>query len=167
MESFTEEVKRSLVELQVTGYVDLTHGKYSMKHTYTTNRKYIIIDLGNIHDLLPRIDDEIYSEFSIICFADRVFNGYGIKPPPKNKDIMIYQSPDEFKNSADIHLVWTVCSICEVSENNTFYVVTKDKGFNSLELLVRKKNSMLKFFKTTPEFMDYFMKYFYEFSTSC
>ena len=45
-------------------------------------QKYIVVDLGNIHNFLPFADSNpsLFREYEIVAFADHHFNGYSINP---------------------------------------------------------------------------------------
>lgn len=108
-------------------------------------KNVIFIDLGNIHDILPKV--EPYADDCLIyAFADRGFNGYGVNPPPKNPAIHVLHEKDDHKNAADITMIWTAAELVMNSRNRNlqsksqirFIIFTKDQGFRSLKTILER-----------------------------
>ena len=118
-------------------------------------KKYIIIDLGNIHDFLPYYDNNnILHEYNVIAFADHHFNGYGINPTCKRK-VGLYVSGAS-KNAADVTMIWFIARMS--IEPCFFYVITKDKGFRELQNLCVENGSECVFYENTKAFFDHLNK---------
>jgi hypothetical protein len=112
----------------------------------------ILIDLGNVHDVLQHIEN--YADtFLIYAFADYAFSGYGVTPRHSHPNIHVFQSTVRNKNSADIQLVWEVAKLLftHPKQQYRFFVVTKDNGFLSLEENVRQHGHSLSFVKNWKE----------------
>ena len=60
------------------------------------NKKYILVDLGNVHDVL-QVFDRRCDDLSIYAFADKCFNGYGVNPPSTRATLIIATASYENK----------------------------------------------------------------------
>ncbi len=114
-------------------------------------RIMIIVDLGNCHDVLKNINNlvdnkTIYAK----AYADRAFNGYGIKPVPDNPLIEVYKAMSDHKNAADTRMIWDLAVLFHDSKgiNWTVYVCSKDSGFCELKTLFESNGEhTLKFIR--------------------
>ena len=115
--------------------------------------KYVLIDLGNIHNLLKNIDGKL--PWNITAFADKCYNGYGVNPIG-TPAIKVVRAIETSKNAADIHIIWEVAEICLYEKSMCeIHVVTKDKGFMELEQLAKSKNHKLTFHLSGEAFFEY------------
>ena len=113
---------------------------------------YLFVDLGNIHDVLPMIDNvNTYDRFHVIGFADHHFNGYGVNPVSTKATVI--RSGDT-RNAADVSIIWTAAQICS-AYNCEIHIVTKDKGFLELQNLVLSSGSSLRFHNSSNMFFNY------------
>jgi len=108
------------------------------KHVKTV----VFVDLGNIHDVLQHLENYA-DECNVYAFADRAFNGFGVNPSPKNKNIRVCQTKDEHKNAADVEMIWTAAEIVMNTDPKAAYKVrfiifTKDNGFRSLKTILER-----------------------------
>lgn len=110
-------------------------------------RNIVFVDLGNIHNILQKLENYADDkECSVYAFADCAFNGFGINPPPKNKNIHVFQTKDEHKNAADVEMIWTAAELVvplhyETSEYR-FIIFTRDNGFRSLKTILERYSSV-------------------------
>ncbi len=116
-------------------------------------RDFVLVDLGNIHNLLREIDGIL--PYTIYAFADKCFNGYGVNPRASNA-VCVIRALQGTKNAADIHIIWTVAKICFTSTVPcNIHVVTKDKGFLELQQLARTHKHHLFFHASKEEFYNF------------
>ena len=121
-------------------------------HKYDYNN-YVLVDLGNIHNLLKEIDNVL--PYTIYAFADKCFNGYGVNPRASNA-VRVIRALEGTKNAADIHIIWIVAKICFTSKVPcNIHVVTKDKGFLELQNLARTFKHHLFFHSSKEEFYSF------------
>jgi hypothetical protein len=143
-----DKCKQVCERLPTNDYKDHKEGKEVIDVKVIT---VILIDLGNVHDVLQHIEN--YADtFLIYAFADYTFSGYGVRPRPR-ANIHVFQSTVRNKNSADIQLVWEVAKLLftHPKQQYRFFVVTKDNGFLSLEENVRQHGHSLSFVKNWKE----------------
>ncbi len=114
--------------------------------------KYVLIDLGNIHNVLKVIDGRL--PWNIYAFADKCFNGYGVNPQ-STPAVKIVRAMASSKNAADIHIIWTAAEICQKENLCEIHVITKDRGFMELEELAKSNNHILKFHQSGESFFQY------------
>ena len=112
----------------------------------------MIVDLGNIHDLLPIVDKnrELFEKYVVFGFCDLHFNGYGVNPVSSHSEII---RAGGSKNAADVNIIWHISRLCS-EDIYSFHVVTKDKGFTEVESLCKRSGSYLQFYTSTKSFMD-------------
>ena len=130
--------------------------KLDSEMCYNENaKKFIIVDLGNIHNFLPFADNQplLFREYEIVAFADHHFNGYSINPRC-SRNISLHVSGSS-RNAADCAMIWfiarnTVRNRCE------FMILTKDKGFREIQNLCLESGSEAKFFSDTDEFINFY-----------
>ncbi len=118
--------------------------------------KFIMVDLGNIHNFLPFADQNLslFREFQIVAFADHHFNGYSINPRC-TRNVSLHVSGSS-RNAADCAMIWFIAR--QTYRKCIFYILTKDKGFREIENLCLQSGSEAAFFSDT----DAFVKYYYE-----
>jgi|SRR5579872_2437649 len=108
--------------------------------------KIILIDLGNIHHILPLFEPYANTgTVRVYAFADVAYNGYGVNPSPKNKAITVIRSKGTHRNEADLNLIWKIFTI--VTENKTrmkVFIFTKDLGFQSLPSILYTYDHVLE-----------------------
>jgi hypothetical protein len=106
---------------------------------------YVLIDGGNVHDCLANLIP--YAErdaISVRFYADLAFNGFGINPPIKCKNVSIFHAKTPDKNSADVSIIWELSryvlemSVKEPTRSLQIYVATRDLQFQSLKALVEE-----------------------------
>lgn len=101
---------------------------------------YVLIDLGNVHDALePAIG---YLEegviHSVCAYADKQYNG------PGHDSTYTWTALSTKKNAADVKIVWDIAQFGSRADVPTrVLVVTKDKGFLSLEDVATRENEHL------------------------
>lgn len=104
----------------------------------------VFVDLGNVHDVLQKLEHYANENTCRVdAFADCVFNGFGINPPPKNKNIRVIQTKDEHKNAADMEMIWTAAELVIGEKTGTkdkfrFIIFTRDNGFRSLKTILER-----------------------------
>ena len=113
--------------------------------------EYIIIDFGNIHDAIAKLRSKL-KDFTVIGFADKLYNGPGVNPP--EKDITIRRAVQASKNAADVHIIWTVFEIFSQKENAIVHIITKDKGFLELGEIAKYTSHTVKFYNSTDVFIS-------------
>ncbi len=120
-----------------------------------TSDKYIIVDLGNIHNFLPYADNNLnlFDGFQIVGFADHHFNGYGIHPRC-TRNVSLHVSGSS-RNAADCSMIWFI-SRCAGKRKCEFYILTKDKGFREISNLCCQSGSQAFFFSDTDAFIQYY-----------
>jgi len=111
----------------------------------------VIVDLGNVHDVLQHLGPYVASGciHQVWAYADLQFNGYGVKPPP-DYECRVYQAQQPHPNAADNKIVWDVAVACAAvpagGAQFHFVVVTKDQGFQNLaDLVYESKAGTLEF----------------------
>ena len=119
--------------------------------------RYIIVDLGNIHNFLPFADQQplLFNEFQIVAFADHHFNGYSINPRC-TRQISLHVSGSS-RNAADCAMIWFIARNT-VKKKCQFIILTKDKGFREIENLCLQSGSEAIFFSDSEQFI----KFYYE-----
>ena len=148
--------KPSNVNEALGGYIKILYEEVNQSYldriiTQINKKKYLLIDLGNIHNALQYIDSfDEFDEFDIIAFADYMFNGYGINPPSIKSAVVV---ADRSKNAADVSIIWHVSRICQTNENE-IHIITKDKGFQSLSRLAANEGTCLYFYETFEKFNE-------------
>lgn len=112
----------------------------------------LIVDLGNIHDLLPIVDKQrdIFDRYTVWGFCDLHYNGYGVNPLSTHSEII---RAGGSKNAADVNIIWHISRMCSEAKY-TFHIVTKDKGFTEVESLCKRSGSYLHFYSSTKAFID-------------
>lgn len=117
--------------------------------------KFIIVDLGNIHNFLPYADNnsELFTEFQIVAFADHHFNGYSVNPRC-SRNVSLHVSGSS-RNAADCAMIWFIARNT-VRKKCKFMVLTKDKGFREIENLCLQCGSEAIFFSDTEQFVNYY-----------
>ena len=120
--------------------------------TPSNTNHYVLIDLGNIHNVLKEIDGVL--PYTIYAFADKCFNGYGVNPRASS-NVNLIKAHETTKNAADIHIIWTVSQICISNKTPCFiHVVTKDKGFLELQELAKSHHHHLYFHTSREKFYE-------------
>ena len=119
--------------------------------------KYIIVDLGNIHNFLPFADQNLrlFREFQIVAFADHHFNGYSVNPRC-SRNVSLHVSGSS-RNAADCAMIWFIARNT-VQKKCLFYILTKDKGFREIENLCLQSGSEAVFFTDS----DSFIRHYYQ-----
>jgi len=137
-------VNRNLYQLFAKRQVFRTQSDKGVRWSITSGeniipseRIVVIVDLGNTHDCLPELDTYDYG-VETWAYADRAYNGYGVRTPLNKPDIRFYQASDTNKNAADIQLVWDLCKDCQSAGKTTYIIATKDQGFNSVKTIVER-----------------------------
>lgn len=111
-----------------------------------------VVDLGNVHDSLKELVP--YAQAGLIrveAFADRAFNGFGIKPSVDDvPNMTVHRARTTDRNAADIELVWRLCELLPDATGNpdmtmSVVVATKDQGFQALKELVQRRGHALTF----------------------
>jgi len=148
--------KRTVQQMIGTGAITCVDNQLSpVSHSIEGRKTYCFIDLGNIHNVLKDIDGRVGDDVVVYAFADKHFNGYGVNPPCSPNTILI-QSNDEAKNSADVNLMWHVSWVCFNNKTPvSIHVVTKDKGFLSLEDLVKSSGHSMYFHTNRSAFLPF------------
>jgi len=118
--------------------------------------KYIIVDLGNIHNFIPLADQDpnLFNQYQIVAFADHHFNGYSVNPRCKRSDISLHVSGSS-RNAADCAMIWFIARNT-VMKKCQFIILTKDKGFREIENLCLQSGSEAIFFSETEKFLQYY-----------
>ena len=126
----------------------------------TEAKKYIIVDLGNIHNFLPLADSQplLFHEYEIVAFADHHFNGYSVNPRC-TRNVSLHVSGSS-RNAADCSMIWFIARNT-VKKRCQFIILTKDKGFREIEKLCMECGSECIFFSDTDEFVKYYGKIYY------
>jgi len=125
------------------------HADEKVPDTFHMDVPVVLVDLGNVHDTLQEL--EPYARKGLVkafAFADLAFNGYGVRPEC-DPCIPLYQSTTPDKNAADIEMVWKCAEVallqCPPDHRLTFYIVTKDQGFRTLEVILRRFGHTVEF----------------------
>lgn len=114
----------------------------------------ILVDLGNVHDCLQQLAAYTSPTVAVRAYADVGFNGYGINPrPPALANITVVQASSNHKNAADIDLVFDLALMAHQyhKQPHHFIVVTKDKGFLSVETKLKELGHQVSFVTCWPE----------------
>jgi hypothetical protein len=104
----------------------------------------VFVDLGNVHDILQKLESYAGHDCKVYAFADCAFNGYGVNPIPKNKDIEVFQTKDDHKNAADVEMIWKAAEIVMNMDEERFetgirfIIFTRDNGFRSLKTILER-----------------------------
>lgn len=107
-------------------------------------RNIAFVDLGNVHDVLQKLESYASDDCKVYAFADCAFNGYGVNPIPKNKNIEVFQTKDDHKNAADIEMIWKAAEIvmnldeASMASGIRFIIFTRDNGFRSLKSILER-----------------------------
>ena len=120
--------------------------------------KFIVVDLGNIHNFLPYADSQpkYFREYQIIAFADHHFNGYSINPRCTRNDISLHVSGSS-RNAADCAMIWFIARNT-VRKKCQFIILTKDKGFREIENLCLQSGSEAIFYSDAEQFIRLYEK---------
>lgn len=120
-----------------------------------------VVDLGNVHDTLKELVPYARAgAVDVEAFADRAFNGYGVKPSIDGiPNVRVHRAEGRDRNAADIELVWRMCEILPDATAHpelarTVVVATKDQGFQALKDLVRRRGHSLTFVTCWAEMRD-------------
>ena len=118
--------------------------------------KYIIVDLGNIHNFLPYADanPHLFKEYEIVAFADHHFNGYSINPRC-TRQISLHVSGSS-RNAADCAMIWFIARNT-VYKRCQFVILTKDKGFREIENLCLQSGSEAIFYNDAETFISNYL----------
>lgn len=148
-----KEVNRELYKLETEGIVyrgislpplwrlSMDREEEEKEKQDTSNKKVIVIvDLGNIHNVLQELEPYIKSNCiqEVWAYADKQFNGYGVNPKPSLPRCTVWQASQPRSNAADNKIVWDVALACQTSNPIHFIVVTKDQGFSNIKELAEK-----------------------------
>jgi hypothetical protein len=113
-------------------------------------RPIVMIDLGNVHDVLPAIEHHL-DTVQVYAFADYGYTGRGVNPPAK-KGVYVFQSKTRDKNAADVRLICEIWGlVCTTTVRLDLFVATKDNGFLCLKDMVEEKGHTLTFVKDWAE----------------
>lgn len=111
------------------------------------NTMLIFVDLGNVHDSLQELVP--YARVGAVrveAFADRAYNGFGVKPPLDVPNITVHRATGGERNAADVLLIWRASELLQPSGTKQHaIVVTKDQGFLALKDLAALRNHTLEF----------------------
>ena len=101
---------------------------------------HVVIDLGNVHDVLRNIEAYIDHIDHVVAYADYVYNGYGVSSRINHPKIDVIIAETPHKNSADVNIIWDVSRLALRLENEPLCIIvcTRDLGFLSLKDLVQK-----------------------------
>lgn len=119
-------------------------------------KKYIIVDLGNIHNFIPYADANLnlFQEYEIVAFADHHFNGYSINPRC-TRQISLHVSGSS-RNAADCAMIWFIARNT-VRKRCQFVILTKDKGFREIENLCLQSGSEAIFYNDAETFISTYL----------
>lgn len=101
-----------------------------------TENVLVILDLGNVHDCLKKLDTLNLKNVNVIAFHDYMYNGYGVNKIVTNQSIKIIGAVDQNRNSADIMMIWFLAQYKNPTDH--IIVVTKDQGFQTLYTLLKR-----------------------------
>ena len=129
--------------------------------------KFVIVDLGNIHNFLPFADQNLsmFREMQIVAFADHHFNGYSVNPRC-TRNVSLHVSGSS-RNAADCAMIWFIARQTAINQTArcngcTFFILTKDKGFREIENLCLQSGSEAIFFSDTESFVRYYHENYYK-----
>ena len=133
-----------------------TLGGQPRPQTTQPNIPLILVDLGNVHDVLQKLERLArQGDVKVWAFADLAFNGFGVNPAP-HPSITVEQAKRPHRNAADIRLIWRVAQLVLTSTTpQTFYVVTKDQGFRTLEDMAGAAGHKLSFAKDWEQLWEF------------
>lgn len=111
--------------------------------------KTVMVDLGNVHDCLPKLVPYAQSgDIEVVAYADVGFSGYGIKPPAP-PPIVVKQASSFHKNAADIDLIFDLAvmgmQLNQKGVRRHFIIATLDKGFYSIKEKLEALGHKVKF----------------------
>lgn len=120
-----------------------------------------IVDLGNVHDTLRELVPYAQAGLAQVeAFADRAFNGYGVKPALDGvPNLRVHRASGTNRNAADIELVWFLCETLPDATHSPalarqVVVATKDQGYQALRDLVLRRGHTLTFVTEWSEMRD-------------
>ena len=132
---------------------DVCNRYVARNFTLPAGGKYIFVDLGNIHDLLPQLDNPCYQDYHVYAFADKCFNGYGVKEKCTHNHISVIQSVSDSKNAADVRIICAAQRVFSHAVGSALYIATKDKGFLELRHIAKEHGCELTFFCHSAELL--------------
>jgi len=112
------------------------------------HRLHIAIDLGNSHDILPKvIDGASKGRYTVSAYADFAYNGYGVNPPVTAENVSVFAAPVMMKQLADAQLLWDMCLLAHKWNADSqrparLFVASKDTDLLPLTHLVPAINPL-------------------------
>ena len=123
--------------------------------------RFVMIDGGNVHDVLQHAEKYADGENTFVYFfADMQTNCYGCASKPcKNAYVRRLQAKSAHTNAADVEIIWEVCRLSynfRLEEKKVeFYIVTKDQQFQHLKTKVEELGHTLTFCNSWEELRIY------------
>ena len=142
---------RDEVFAKVIRYID-QNLDFWLRDIPTHTRKYILIDLGNIHDAHKL--SHLLSTYNVVGFADVHYNGPGVHPRQPSP-FQIIRARTVCKNAADVHIIWYVYEIIRLNAKSEINIITRDKGFQELIELGRLQSTIIKFHNSSQSFLQH------------
>lgn len=132
------DLKTQVNKSETTPPIWSVAGLTENKVTGSEPSRYVLVDLGNVHDCLEPLAKYAIKDPTLIveAYADIGFKGYGVSPPvPYPAKVFVSTAPD--KNAADVKLIWNVAlraaELAHKGQMAHFIFATKDKGFQSVK----------------------------------
>lgn len=121
-------------------------------HSMKGDFNCILIDLGNCHGILERLDNYYLQKYNVLAFADRAYN----ISKHQSHTAFIKQATDAHKNAADCWLQYYFYKWCEeASRCLSFYVCTKDQGLYPMRQIAETYGHKVYFLTSWEELRNY------------
>ena len=101
----------------------------------------VLINLDNVSDCLQHLQTHINDgQLSVIAFANKTFNGFGVKGEINSFGYEVKIATETHKNIADTMLMWTLGKLCQLFSGQIFHFIVVSKGarLSSLPHIVRE-----------------------------
>ncbi len=100
----------------------------------------VLINLDNVGDCLQHLQTHINDQLSVIAFANKTFNGFGVKKEINSLGYEVKIATETHKNISDTMLIWTLSRLCRLYSSQIFHFIVVSKGarLSSLPHIVRE-----------------------------